>query len=309
MAISYIYEKTLYKATLKEEGWLKNIGDHSFAKKADILYFSASPNSAYSLADTDKRSIDQMIQDQLKGYTIESLDTGSIHGGVFLHALHQMPKDYKPKMIMVDMNLRSFGIRWLQSGLENSIQRNMSYWNNNLGIYNRINAALKNYAYIPYHERFEAVDYDDRFNRLPFKDSCSTIKKWVDSIGRIRAEGDVIGQEFVRFFGFQITKKNPMMAYYDQIVDFCDKNDIKLVFLILPENVEVMENKAGVNLKKLCYKNIQYLKNHYANSSVTIIDALDDLNASYFFETYPTEHYIATGRKIVADKVIKKLDF
>lgn len=249
-----------------------------------------------------------MIQNRLKGYTIESLDTGSIHGGVFLHALHQMPKEYKPKIIMVDMNLRSFGIRWLQSGLENSIQRNLSYWNENLGIYNRINAALKNYPYIPHQERFETVDYDDRFNHLPFKDSCNTIKKWVDSINRIRPEGDVIGQEFVRFFGFEITKTNPMLAFYDQIAEFCAANDIKLVFLILPENLELMENKAGINLKKLCFKNAKYLKKHFEGKPVTIIDAMDDLNSTYFFETYPTEHYIAAGRKKVADKVAKKLN-
>ena len=157
------------------------------------------------------------------------------------------------------------------------------------------------------HERNEMIDYDEKFYHLPFKDSSNTIKKWVDSLNRIRTEGDVIGQEMVRYFGFEITHKNPMMAFYDQIVRFCKARKIQLVFLILPENLEGMEKNAGINLKKLCVKNANYLKKHFANKPVTIIDCLDKLNSSYFYENYPTEHYIASGRKIVANEVLNVL--
>lgn len=305
--VGFIYEKTLYKSTLLSEGWLKSVGDGCFEKRADILYFSASPNESHAGFDTDKRTIHEMIQSMYNKHSIASLDTGSIHAGIYLYALNQMPEDYKPKMIIMDMNIRSLGIRWLNSGLENSMQRNLVYWNNNFGLYNRISAALKNYDYIPMQERNELIDYDDKFYHLPFKDSCNTVKLWFDSLQRRPDKADKVGLEMLQFFGFEVTKDNKMLAYYDQIVAFCAKRNIPLYFLILPENLEGMEKNAGVNLKKLCVKNANFVKQHYKNKKVTIIDALDKLNSSYFYESYPTEHYIASGREIVAKEVVKVL--
>lgn len=305
--VSLIYEKTLYQNTLKSEGWMKDIADRNYGKKPDIIYFSASPNESHSLKDTDQRTIHQMIFSLYPKYTIEAIDTGSIHAGIFLYALKHLPKDYKPKMVIMDLNLRSFGLRWLHSGLENAMQRNLVYWNDNVGILNRINAALKNYDYIPLSERNEIIDYQDKFYHLPFEDSCKTVKIWFDSLDRKIDNENKLPLEMLQFFGFEITKENKMLAYYDQIVDFCNDKNIELYFVLLPENLEGMEKNAGVNLKNLTLKNGQYLKNHYKNKRVTIIDALDKLNSSYFYESYPTEHYISSGREIIAKEVVKVL--
>lgn len=305
--VSFIYEVTLYKSTLKSEGWMKSVADGCYEKKADIIYFSASPNSAYPPNDTNQMSIHQMIYALYSNYSIEALDTGSIHAGIFLYALQHLPEDYKPKAVIMDLNLRSFGPRWLNSGLENSMQRNLVYWNDNIGLLNRINAALKNYDYIPLAERKEIVDYEDKFYHLPFKDSCNTVKMWFDSLQRRPDKADKVGLEMVQFFGFEITKENKMLAYYDQIIAFCEAHKIQLYFVLLPENLEGMEKNAGVNLKKLCLKNGRFLKSHFKTKKVTIVDALDKLNSSYFYESFPTEHYISAGREIVAKEVVKVL--
>lgn len=305
--ISIFYQKFLYPKTIKSEGWLKLMGERTYSKKPDIIYFSASPNRAYFGGDIDKRSIDEKIQSYLKVDKIESMDTGAIHAGIFLHALQQMPAYYEPKLIVMDLNLRSFGNMWIQSGLENSLQRNLVYWNNYPGIFNRIRASLKNYTYIPYHERSELIQYDEKFKKLPFKDSCQTIKKWTDSI-RNKSNFDPIAAEMVIHFGFKIDRKNQMLLEYEKIVDYCKENQIPLVFLILPENLDGMAQKAGVNLKKLCIRNVKFLKNHFSKTNVHIIDDVNLLNASYFFEDFPTEHYKADGREQVAKSVVNKLD-
>lgn len=305
LLIGIIYQLSFYKETLKEEGWLKELGENSFSKKADILYFSASPNSSFSESDTDKRSIHEKIQFYLKNTTIEALDTGAIHAGIFLHALKQFPKNYKPKIILMDLNLRSFGKMWIHSGLENSLQRNISYWNQNIGLINRINAALKNYPYIPINERNALITYSEKFDHLPFKDSCNTLKKWVDSLNNRPDHADGIGREFVRNFGFKIENSNEMLRYYEEIVKCCQSMNVQLIFLILPENLESMENNSGKQLKKLCQINIQYLKNHFNNTK--IIDLSNELNNSYFYEIFPTEHYNQAGREMVAKKVANQI--
>ncbi len=304
--ISIFYEYFLYPKTIQTEGWLKTMGKNTFSKKPDIIYFSASPNAAYFERDLDKRSIAQKIQSYLKVDKIEAMDTGAIHAGIFLHALQQMPSDYKPKLIVMDLNLRSFGNMWIQSGLENGLQRNLVYWNNYPGIINRIRASLKNYSYIPYHERSELIQYDEKFKKLPFKDSCQTIKKWTDSI-RNKPSFDPIGAEMVIHFGFKIDKKNQMLLEYDKIVKYCTSKQIPIIFLILPENLEGMSLKAGEKLKKLCIQNVTFLQKHFSKTNAQVINDVDMLNASYFFEDFPTEHYKSDGREQVAKSVSKQL--
>lgn len=309
LGVAFVYEKFVYQTTLQSEGWLKKIGERSFAKHPDILYFSASPNCAYFEGDIDKRSIHQFIQDSLNQLiTIDAIDTGSMHAGIFLHALRQFPKGYRPKQIVMDLNLRSFGNRWIHSDLENSFQRNLVYWNHLPGLYNRFQAFLKNYKYIQQAERNELIFYDDAFNKLPFSGNCQTVKKWTDSLDKRADHADKMGREMVAQFGFTIDSTNPMLLYYQQIVDFCQLKKIPLLLVILPENLEEMENKAGKNLKRICLKNVLFLTQYFKNQKVELINDVGLLNKSYFYEPFPTEHYIAAGRKKVANSILGKLE-
>jgi hypothetical protein len=308
LLLAVVYEKFLHPETLRSEGWLKEIGEKRFLKRADILYFSASPNASFSVDENDKRSIHQMIRSLYKKQSIEALDAGAIHAGIFLHALTKLPKDYAPKTILMDLNVRSLGIRWLHSGLENSLQRNLLYWNSNPGLYNRINAALKNYKQLSAKERNELIGYGDKFYQLPFPDSCQTIKKWVDSLNRRIDHSDKVGQELVRYFGFEVKDGNEMLGYYDQIVSFCAVRKIELIFLILPENLEGMTTHAGANLSQLCLENVVFLKKHFKGVPVQLIDAVSLLGSPYFYESYPTEHYLAEGRMSVAKLVVDVLN-
>lgn len=302
-----VYESFFHASILQKEGWLKAIGDRSFSIKADILYFSASPNASFSPNDSDQRSIDEMIQSFLPNYTIESLDTGAIHAGIFHHALQQMPKDYKPKIILMDLNLRSFGNMWIHSSLENSLQRNLAYWNQNLGLWNRTKVALKKYNYLPLNERNELIYYDEKFVNLPFKDSCKTVKRWIDSLMRRPEKQDGIGREMVRHFGFKIKEGNEMLSHYDEVVRYCKEKKLKLIFLLLPDNVEGMNLQAGEKLKTLCKLNADFLTNRYQSQNIEVINLNDLLGKEYYFENFPTEHYIASGRLKVAEEVVKKI--
>lgn len=304
--IGWFYEIYFHPSTLKTEGWLKTLGEKSFSKRADVLYFSASPNLAVAQYDTDRRSIHDKIQFYLKSSKIESLDTGAIHAGVFLHALKQLPKNYTPKVVLMDLNLRSFGQMWIQSGLENSLQRNLAYWNDYPGLLNRMSVALKNYDYIGLHERNSIIDYNEKFTFLPFPGNCKSIKKWVDSLNTRPDHQDGKGRELVRNFGFKIDSKNEMLAHYDAVISYCESQNIKLVFLLLPENMEAMELTAGKQLVSLCEKNVSFLKTRFKNTP--IIDLSSSLPNKHFFEQYPTEHYDSEGREIVALKTAQTLN-
>jgi len=292
-----VYEMFFYPKTLQEEGWLKELATRRLKNKADILYFSASPNASVAPTDTDQRSISQMLQSELPKYSVAPFDTGAIHAGIFLHAVKNLP--FKPELIVMDLNLRSFGLQWIHSDLENVLQRNLAYWNDRPGLVNRMNVTLKNYPFILDHERREMIYYREKFGKLPFAGSHETIRLWADSLfySPLKAAG---GHEMIAHFAFTIDKENWMLLQYDAIVEYCRQARIPLVFMILPENVGGMQEKVGPDLVKLCRMNVSFLKNHYAGRAVSILDLSEKLPQDVFFEDFPTEHYVATGRNEVA---------
>jgi hypothetical protein len=302
IGITIIYEKNYHLQTLKNEGWLKLKGDSIYKLKSDIIYFSASPNKSYALTEKNRESIHTFASHQLHSYTIHSLDTGAIHAGIFIHALQQIPTDKKPKMIVIDLNLRSFGVNWMESDLENNLQLNLNYWNTNYGLLNRMNAALKNYKFIPNTERNKRIIYQHDFITLPFHGNKKTVRKWNDSIMHSPQVYKEIACEFVRSFAFQVQPENQMLKWYKSIQEYCSSNEIKLIFLFLPENLEMMEKLAGKELKSLCLQNRTRIKQELGEKAV-ILDLMDHFDASFFFESFPTEHYYANGRKYIGEKM------
>jgi hypothetical protein len=301
-ALVFLYELNYYPKTLKKEGWLKLKGDSIYSLKSDIIYFSASPNKSYALTEKNRLSIHTFAQQELKDYSIRSLDTGAIHAGIFLHALHHLPQKNKPKMIVVDLNLRSFGSNWIESDLENNLQLNLNYWNQNYGLVNRMNAALKNYAFISNEERNKRIVYQHDFVKLPFHGSQSTVRKWNDSLQKSTQTYKEIACAFVRSFGFEVKSNNPMLHSYKSIQKYCEENGIKLIFLFLPENLDMMEKLAGKELKLLCLQNRSRIKRELGEKAV-ILDLMDHFDASFFFESFPTEHYYAPGREYIGKKM------
>lgn len=290
-----IYEFYFHTDVLKEEGWLKLLAERRFKEKSDVLYLSASPNQASAPDDTNRTFISQFLEHELK-MKVTAFDTGAIHAGVFLHVLKE--KKEKPKFVFVDLNLRSFGNQWIQSELENSLQRNLSYWNSNFGFWNRIQVVLKNYDFIPYQERKNLIYYDEKFHHLSNK---HTIKTWVDSLFLADKENN-IGREMVRHFAFEIDNNNEMLLHYDSFFRFCEKQNIRVIATILPENTEGMKRYAGNDLPDICMKNSAFIKNYFKKHNIVILDLLSAFDESYFFETFPTEHYNQKGRAFIANQ-------
>ena len=129
-----------------------------------------------------------MAQAELPGIRIGTFDTGAVHAGIFRHALQHLPAGYTPQLIVMDLNLRSFGPQWIHSSLENSLQRNVAFCNDRPGLINRMNVVLKNYPFILDHERREIIYYDEKFADLPFGNTHRTIRLWADSLFRTRSE-------------------------------------------------------------------------------------------------------------------------
>jgi hypothetical protein len=303
---SIIYQFTIYPSIKKSEGWLQHLAERQLEKNAEILYFSSSTNKAFGPNDTDQRSIVQIVQDSIQ-HKVVSIDTGAIHCGIFYEILQRIPQNQLPKKIIIDLNVRSFGNNWIHSGLENSLQRNLVYWNSYPGVINHLRASMKVYNYQSPAEHHRAIEYGEKFAELPFGNSHTTIKKWCDSVFKVSKTPEE-GMTMIRHFGHFIDEKNSMLRNVDLIVEWGKKQHIPIVFIILPENVHRMEFLVGNDLRKLVEQNTDFLQKRYSTKNVHVINLVDDLDETVFFESFPTEHYTSVGRKHIAQKMIEVIN-
>lgn len=302
--IQLVHQTIIYPEIILNEGWLQTLVEQRTKKQADVLYFSASTNRAYASDDHHTFAISDLVQKEIKHLNV--IDTGAIHGGIFLKILQKLPVNKLPKTIVMDLNIRSFGAKWIHSDLENALQRNFVYWNSKPSLINHLLAATKWYDYKSPGEHLRAIEYQQKFEELPFSKQHKTIKKWCDSLFKTTNFSDE-GKTMIEHFGFSINKDNVRLASFDGIADFCKKNRIKLVFVILPENIEKMEDLVDATLPNLVHKNASFLHAHFTKRKIEVIDLHAEVEKYGFFESFPTEHYRDFGREIVAKSIVQVL--
>lgn len=300
-----LHQFFIYPEIKRTEGWLQELAERQLAKDPEVLYFSSSPNKACAPFDSDRRYISQMVQDSIDLH-LEPIDTGAIHAGIFYSILKKIPKEKYPKILVVNLNIRSHGNNWIHSDLENSLQRNLVYWNNRPGFLNHLQASVKYYDYKSPMEHAREIERAEKFDQLPFGGSHQTIKKWCDSLFRATSNPDE-GMTMIRHFGFQITKENVQLKRYDKIVDWARERNIPLIFVLLPENVEKMSDLVGPDLKSLVGRNAEFLNSHFTKRGVKVINLWDAAGKEVFFESFPTEHYSSVGRSKVASEMAKSI--
>jgi predicted class III extradiol MEMO1 family dioxygenase len=58
----------------------------------------------------------------------------------------------------------------------------------------------------------------------------------------------------------------------------------------------------------LVEQNADFLQKRYSTKNVQVINLVDDLDETVFFESFPTEHYTSVGRKHIAQKMIEEIN-
>ena len=294
------YEIYVYPDVIKQEGWIAEIYDAQIKEDPTVLFFSASPNKSCADSDNDKRSISQMTSSYI-GETIHSIDAGAFHAGVFLEVIKKLPDTTKVHTVVMDLNIRSFGIRWIHSPLENSIQKSMAHWNGNPGIINRLNISLKNFDYTSQNERLSLIEYSDKFSPIKVGEKVRTVYDWT------KEKNDEKSVHFLQKFAFNINENNIRVSQYDEVVKACKRKNLNLILVILPEDVGSMGNQIGQELKDIIHSNAKFLYERYSKGEVKVLNLSSYLDHDRFYEEFPTEHYDQIGRDSIAKSISQQI--
>lgn len=289
----------------------------STLEKSNIIYFGESSNFTFGETDSCKNSISGIISSQNPSYKILTINKGGIHAGTYKKFIERLYNNDNIKAIVVTLNLRSFGINWIESNLETNISRASLFYTNNPPIAKKFLLSFKAYDNQEEFQRNEKIKYHYKHDRFDLKNlPFHTVRDWDklvfhEGIKDLNGDKDQGATEvachFIKNYAFHLDESNPRVKDLDRIASICAEKQIKLIYNLLPENYEKAEKFFGEDLITLMDQNVSFLKSRYANE-VIFIDSSRLLPDSVFIDkNWPTEHYFYTGRLKVAEEINKRL--
>lgn len=293
---------------------------HTFdsgVSKANVIYFGESSNFTYSETDSTKKSISELIADLNPNYKILTISKGAIHTSTYKTFIKKIPANSSIKAIILTVNLRSFGINWIESNLETNLSRANIIYSNHPPILKKFLLSFKAYDNKEPFKRKETIKFHYNHDKFTLRSkSFETVGDWdkfvfdkgiVDQAGNKDLKKTETACHFIKNYAFQLHENNPRIKDLDEIIEMCKIKNIQLIYHLLPENYERATELCGADLEILMSDNVRYLKKRF-EKKVLFVDNFKLLNDNCFIDRdWPTEHYVYSGRALIAKKINEKL--
>lgn len=292
----------------------------SLQENCDVIYLGESSNATYSPNDTCALSISQLIQRQCPDVKVGTLEHGAYHAAGYLELIKNIERGTKVKTLIVTMNLRSFGIGWINSDLETPLMKANVMYRPYPPVIKRMMLAFSDYDTKPKEERGKGMVYHWRHDQLNVAPDFQykTTYDWNDARcysredtfpdGTLNQAQKDLACNYIKILGFSIdTISNPRIKDFDEIVLVARKKNLNLVFNLVSEKVDYADSLVGSQLVLLMRQNRDLLMNRYNKDGVIVVDNLELVDAANFLEPYVvSEHYDQVGRLCIATNVVAK---
>ncbi|MGZ4043969.1 MAG: hypothetical protein ACXVNM_06665 [Bacteroidia bacterium] len=286
--------------------------------KNNILYLGESSNFTFSELDTNKKSISELVAAFNKDFKILDISKGAIHTETYKTLIKRIENNLHIKTIILTVNLRSFGINWIESTLETNLSRANILYSNYPPIIKKFMLSFKAYDNKDDFKRKEIIRQHYKRDHFKLKTKkYETVYAWDADVydkGILNEQGikdkekTEVACHFIKNYAFKLTDENRRVKDLDEIVKYCREKNISLIFNLLPENHEKATTLCGEDLTVLMRQNVDFLEKRY-NKTTQFINSFAILPDSCFIDKgWPTEHYNYAGRKAVAEKINEKLN-
>ncbi len=272
-------------------------------RNCELVYTSASSNFSQN-DESDKRKISQFIDDFYPGLAMEACNIPASHIGYHFKLLKLIPENSRVKTVICAINLRSFGADWRNSELETALNKQAVMYAQRPPLLNRFLLSLNAYDDKQANER--ADDRMDEWGQelLPYANPKNSVNNWcqLEKWGDWRNPKRQLADQFIKQYAFIIDENNSRIQNLDALVTLAEKRDWNLILSILPENIEKADSLVDEDLTNLIFANSEWIKTRYSShQNVSVLNNVNILSSEHFTDKdFPTEHYDAKGRMIVA---------
>jgi hypothetical protein len=286
----------------------------------DILYLGESSNKTFDTNDLDRRKISQMLSEFYPDLKIRDITEPAAHLGIYYEILRKIPGDSNVKTVVVTLNLRSFGLDWIHSKLESSLQKSLLLLKPYPPLVNRFLLSFKAYPSYNEEERTKTIrrlwqeEAFDTLSGMPYSsvsewDRAMSRKGIRDTLGRYDQAMTELACHYIKSYAFTMNKHYRIRIQdMDRIITLAKKRNWHLVFNLMAENVDKAELLVGEDLLSLMRENRDYLVTYLGERSISVADNLEAVEDKEFIDQdWTTEHYKQKGRRIIARNLAKEL--
>ncbi len=318
VGLDLLYYYTLYPQDIERNCSLMEISQRAKAG-VDMVYLGESSNFSCAKSDTDRRSISTIIGESLPAHQVGDLSKAACHASIYYDILRNIPRQNDVKTAIVTVNMRSFTAEWIYSDLETALRKEQIMMKKAPALYKRLLLAFKAYPVWTEEERSAIIrkGFKKQTFSLPHPFPYRNANEWDHGVGgsytlyngmQPSADSLALACHHIKHFACELDNKNPRIKDLDNIVRLCKKRGWQPVFNILAENVDQIDSLCGPDLLYLLERNVQYVTDRYEAMGVIVVNNLHAVRDNDFFDRdFPTEHYSQTGRKAIADNVVKKI--
>lgn len=317
--MNFLYARFFYENDLQKYAPIVN-AIRALPKDTRIVYIGESSNVTTSKKDLDQRSIGDFFSEYFPKLKVGQLTQSAAHAGIFKSYLEAIDPETTIETVVVTLNLRSFNAEWIHSGLETPLRKGTLMMQDGPALWNRFLLAFRNYPVSTEKERFATVNevWKDEELKLGKHFQYQTTFEWKDALEKREEAASEnpteharlkLAKEYVCAYAFRIdTLNNPRIADLNGIIALAKERKWRLVFNLLPENIENAEAHCGKELGDLMRQNCSLLVDYFTRRGVHVVNQLENVRDQDFVDReWPTEHYNQSGRRTIARKLAEAL--
>lgn len=276
-------------------------------KSTDIVYFSDSVMRSHAACETNKSGIDDIVRDN--GVDVINIDHGAYSPIIYKNYIKNLPSGTR---VIIPINMRSFSEEWFDRPSYKFYKERISLAILSLDILD-IFSTLKDYisnAFIDY-ESTAITRGSQHLGKIKDIESLTKIDKdiYCDSNSSFMADSlykDKLLLKFKYHYAYNLPKTHKMFSYLDEIINYADKKNIKILFYITPINFEHLNNLLEKDFLETVENNIITITNYLQSKNVAFIDLSKKIKGSDFIDRqHACEHLDFYARKFVADTISK----
>lgn len=286
---------------------LRDLADQALARKDAVIYFGDSVIASRHPEDVDRRTIAEMLQEELGGRRVGLVNQHGLNPTLMQSlTAYLVRRGGRPEWVVVPINLRSFSPvtdlrpQYQYVTLRLRLDHDdllVSSWSQPLASFHRLKLD-------PVSQR--------QFEETP-------VYRGATQVGRIR---DFEGPEFKTFSSDKLAKKfvvdymYPLQADHRQVrsildvADRCLRAGIRPLFYVTPVDVESGVDAVGPEFRSAVQSNTQLLRDLLSARGLDLLDlslGLDKEAFDWKRVLYPNEHLTERGRRFVAEQVARRL--
>lgn len=309
--------------------WTNDVSKHAdlldslarYQDSTEVLLLSSSSNYFYWGKDTSYKAISDYLQLYYPEIEVNAINKGYLHAGMFRSIVQNIPPNAPLQTLVLEVNLRSFGAFWLQSKVETSyavqdLMMNPQYPK----LLRRFLFALSAYDKKSESERKLLVDQIWRTSpfTIPYSFPFNTVHEWEQEVVHRQFPTKSDGSKnwyltdkcsgLIKAYAFDpYPQAKVRFEAFDDIVTIASSRGWNVVMVIMPANVDRIHDLLGPEIPRLLLAAQRQIKERYEQPNVRIIEALTAFPSDQFYEEYPTEHYLSSGKAWLAKQIATEI--